>query len=67
MSEYCEGCNDKCSPSQRGLNLDGSCPCTTCIVKMVCDTDGCERWAEWYDPESTIYYKEWMNNEKQKL
>jgi len=52
MSKHCEGCNDKCGTPMRRLNLDGSCPCSVCIVKMICNSDGCEKWEKWYDPES---------------
>ena len=42
---YCGGCNETCA--NRDNNTDGNCPCTVCIVKPMCTTDGCDNWLEW--------------------
>jgi len=48
---HCEGCYDfnpevdyhSCALK----NSDGKCPCTVCIIKMICKTV-CEKREEWY-------------------
>ncbi len=45
-NEYpnCNGCHLECQTPAG--NKDGSCPCTNCLVKMMCD-DPCESWEKW--------------------
>ena len=51
-NEQCEGCtqyilfpNAICISN----NTDVSCPCTDCIIKMICREDYCEAWKIWID------------------
>ena len=46
MTDYCKGCAVKGNGCIYASVNYGSCPCGTCLVKMVCaDTVGCERWS----------------------
>jgi hypothetical protein len=42
--DYCEGCaiNEICNEENYG-----DCPCTNCLVKMMCDDEGCDMWIKW--------------------
>lgn len=42
----CIGCSGK-------YNGDGYCPCTSCLIKMVCGNE-CEQYGEFYDILSTV-------------
>ncbi len=48
----CEGCNTREGPgdyfdcSYIANNKDGSCPCTECIVKAMCDIP-CDDYEKW--------------------
>jgi len=51
-NKYCEGC---CVRHLQGEDCDfiknntnGSCPCTICVVKTMCQ-DWCESFVEWTD------------------
>ena len=48
MTDYCEGCatstEDQCDMSN--INKEGECPCTECIIKMIC-RQGCNGYNEW--------------------
>ncbi len=49
LIDYCEGC-DTYSGNKEDCaidNKDGSCPCCTCIVKVMCQ-DACDEWSKWY-------------------
>jgi hypothetical protein len=52
MSEYCKGCLVKCTyysnyragiKPRKTIKKIMECPCTTCLVKVVCKT-GCEEY-----------------------
>jgi len=44
----CEGCADTDNEQKcKKRNLDGSCPCQNCIVKMMC-CNICIEWTEWF-------------------
>ena len=36
--EYCKGCLSKCAYYMAEITSN-KCPCTTCLVKMVCNTE----------------------------
>ncbi len=46
LNEYpnCNGCHLECQTPE--WNKDGSCPCTCCIIKVMCG-DPCEIWEKW--------------------
>ncbi len=49
----CEGCAYDydiliCVPKQ-----DGTCPCGTCIIKMMCGTP-CQTWGQWYKSKGGV-------------
>ncbi len=41
----CYGCISMCA-GKYSANDDGSCPCTLCLVKMVCGAI-CDKWNKW--------------------
>ncbi len=49
---HCEGCSHyrayRNKASCVDYNKDGSCPCTICIVKLMCNNT-CDNWETWYD------------------
>jgi len=54
-NEICEGCLTSIVPEDEdhiypcnnmAYNIDGSCPCTICIVKMVC-CEECDDYVIW--------------------
>jgi len=49
--EHCEGCYGKCSIPY--ANKNGKCPCSNCIIKVMCDIT-CDIWLRWYRKESPI-------------
>jgi len=51
MKDKCDGCSYKTIAVRCYKIQDGSCPCTNCLVKMMCDY-GCESWDEWYKTQS---------------
>lgn len=51
MRNKCDGCSYKTIAIRCYKIQDGSCPCTNCLVKMMCDY-GCESWDEWYKNQS---------------
>lgn len=46
MTDNCYGCQGNCLPSTK--DFSNNCPCTTCIVKMMCNERVCPQWADWY-------------------
>ncbi len=50
-NEHCEGCSaylkDFDSNHCAQYNTDGSCPCTECIIKIMCTSALCEKYLEW--------------------
>lgn len=47
--EHCDGClynNSGTGCYRRYRNKDGSCPCSICIIKMMCRTT-CDAWHSW--------------------
>jgi hypothetical protein len=59
MHNNCDGClvkNDAVSCT--GRNSDASCPCTDCVVKVICvDTPGeCEMYDAWYTAKKLDNY-----------
>lgn len=54
----CEGCTthkvgEHFNCSFIADNEDGSCPCTKCIVKVICD-EPCDDFEEWVDKRSML-------------
>ena len=53
MGNHCDGCawdqaNKECT--RKSFNIvDGSCPCTLCIVKATCLYNPCEEWDMWVE------------------
>jgi len=47
MHNHCDGCNAQEGNSCPRENTDGTCPCTLCILKMMCDNicEELEKWA----------------------
>ena len=49
----CDGCSDSDENIHFNIcelifyNKNGSCPCTNCIVKMMC-SDSCDKFALWW-------------------
>ena len=46
MTDWCEGCITYLKLTCSSQNKEGACPCTECVVKVMCDTN-CEIWTEW--------------------
>jgi len=48
LNEYqnCNGCGTECEMIE--FNKDRSCPCTQCLVKIMCENI-CEGWEKWYE------------------
>ena len=49
-NKHCLGCSSSSPNPQalcRAINNDGSCPCTNCIVKVMC-VDECSPFEDWY-------------------
>jgi hypothetical protein len=44
--DYCEGCVIKPRCNYKEDN-NGDCPCTNCLVKVMCKDDGCNKWIKW--------------------
>ncbi len=44
--ETCRGCKDYTREECDLPNEKGDCPCTECLVKMMCDY-GCDEFLEW--------------------
>ena len=62
MTDYCMGCktlhyinkfNEVTHCRFQTSNVEGKCPCSECIVKMMCDTD-CPTFREYTDVIDTI-------------
>jgi hypothetical protein len=80
----CKGCpgdaNEGACYNIRKFNSDRSCPCTECIVKIMC-SDWCYKWREWRLTKEgartyansrevkngTIYQGAWYKNQSKKL
>ncbi len=57
QNKSCEGCSDYDPEMSFGCvekNIDGSCPCCVCIVKMMTQYCSCEPYREWRHPPRTI-------------
>ncbi len=54
MSEYCKGCLvvDYCNYVK--YNRNGVCPCTNCLIKMVCEDTGDSLCDEWKNPTKEV-------------
>jgi hypothetical protein len=57
MSNHCYGClvykngeGDYCVHSVHNTELEGLCPCTTCLIKGVCQKE-CDEYANWINSE----------------
>ncbi len=47
---HCIGCGSIVCEAENDINTDGSCPCTPCVVKPMCDdAKVCDEWSDWYD------------------
>ena len=67
-TNYCEGCisysfigNDRIHPqlcNYSYFNQDGKCPCTSCIVKVMC-TDVCDKYKDFTDIADSKHGSEW--------
>ncbi len=55
-NEQCEGCRAYIDGLEDCplFNLDISCPCVKCVVKVMCN-DPCEEWSKWYDAKGILY------------
>ena len=55
MSDYCNGCLTKSGPAPEldcvyiRFNENGVCPCTHCVIKVMCDIQ-CEDYDTWTKP-----------------
>ncbi len=59
-NKHCEGCNNTCDVQIiPNTNNNGSCPCTICVVKMVCETT-CDEWLEWLHTYDNVLKREKM-------
>lgn len=54
MSEYCKGCVifEYCNYSK--YNKNGVCPCTNCLIKMVCENTGDNLCDDWKKPTKEV-------------
>ena len=69
MNNHCEGCITLKDPYGKGIscywysyNKDGSCPCTNCLIKMICDLfcDNFGKWTEKMEPPmDEEHFAEW--------
>jgi len=52
--DYCKGCFvvDYCNYPE--YNKNGVCPCTNCLIKMVCNDDDIELCDEWKHPTEEV-------------
>ena len=51
-NKNCEGCTQYILyPDSKCIshNTEVNCPCTECIIKMICRSDYCEAWKIWKD------------------
>lgn len=57
---FCDGCETYRGPgeyfdcSYHKNNQDGSCPCSNCIVKVMCG-DPCDKYDDWVDEKDPNY------------
>ena len=51
MSDPCYGCGTDCGFKED--NINGSCPCTYCIVKTMCG-NSCLEWDKWNSKTSKV-------------
>lgn len=50
---HCKGCAAKKNSCIYTEFNDGDCPCTNCLIKVVCiNTEGCEEWSGPGKPEA---------------
>lgn len=56
MTDYCEGCYTRCVSIKYGnidctnvqLNMNGECPCSQCIIKIMCN-QACAEFTYYYE------------------
>ena len=59
ISKYCKGCSKQyyCD-SESPFNDDRSCPCSLCVVKVMCrDQVNCSDWVIWFDKVLQPYWR----------
>lgn len=63
---YCEGCGNENYCDYKSLNRilgpDGLCPCTDCIIKMMCEKE-CDDYKYWLNPINIRFRKKMKRKE----